>query len=311
MAPNPSITAVNTATTAASSARRAGTAAKVTRTSPDAYSLTRDIAPRAPAAKSSAMPALLVASAASTLSTTMPMVQHRWVAQQRGGDAQALSYAQREAAEPAPRGDRRPDLAQHLVHRRSGIALVRASTPRWAAGLRPPWISPAPSGAPTWRRPRGWWRKRVPWTVTHPFLHRPGGPGSREPETPPAPPQLPLRSAAAVDCAGTGPGVVVGPTWSWSWRAAGGCGCGTRRHDGASQQHDSILATSHTSLGPVRATRRMRYPDCHAAHQPDHRHHRIPDAAGRGAGGCDLAPCRVRPAARRDEAGTPPRTWSC
>lgn len=155
MAPNPSITAVNTATTAASSARRAGTAAKVTRTSPDAYSLTRDIAPRAPAAKSSAMPALLVnasrneppgaksahmadgycyqfrtsASAASTLSTTMPMVQHRWVAQQRG--------------------DRRPDFAQHLVHRRSGIALVRASTPRWAAGLRPPWMSPASSSAPT------------------------------------------------------------------------------------------------------------------------------------------------------------------
>ena len=142
MAPNPSITAVSTATLAASSARRAGTAAKVTRTSPDAYSPTRDIAPRAPAARSSAMPALLVnatrneppgaksarradgysyqfrtsASAASTLSTTMPMVQHRWVAQQCGGDAEALPPAQREAADPGPRGVRRPDFAQHLVH---------------------------------------------------------------------------------------------------------------------------------------------------------------------------------------------------
>ncbi len=101
--PNPSITAVSTAILAAISARRSGTAAKVTLASPDAYSPTRVIAPRVPATSSSVMPALLVntspnepkgrnwarmaagycdqfwtsASAASKLSTTTPTAASR------------------------------------------------------------------------------------------------------------------------------------------------------------------------------------------------------------------------------------------
>ena len=95
--------------------------------------------------------------------------QHRRIAEQRGGDAQPLPHAKGEPTDPSPRHIGQPDLVQHLVTRRRGRPLLRASADRWAGALRPSWTSLASSSAPTWRRPRAavpgtacrrWWRCR-------------------------------------------------------------------------------------------------------------------------------------------------------
>ena len=56
--------------------------------------------------------------------------QHLRVAQQGGGQAQALPHAQGELADPPPRGRGQVDLAEHLVHPASGTPPAAARTRR-------------------------------------------------------------------------------------------------------------------------------------------------------------------------------------
>ena len=76
--------------------------------------------------------------------------QHLRVAEQRGGDAEPLAHAEREAAGP-PAGDAsRPTRSSTSSTRRRGMPLAAASASRCVRALRPGWTAWRPAA----RRPR-------------------------------------------------------------------------------------------------------------------------------------------------------------
>ncbi len=63
--------------------------------------------------------------------------QHRWVAEQRGGDPQALCHAQREAARPLAGDAAQPDQLQHLVDPASADPIAERQAQQMVVGAAP------------------------------------------------------------------------------------------------------------------------------------------------------------------------------